>query len=239
MDASGRPCCVFPLTWPISTDIAVHRTKGHHVRAAALHYSLLRSFARGFTRTICCCLVLLACLAQLWMSAQYRHTPGFVAHAMVSRAAAEGLQPYAWKHRCGATGRSLRASWRPCQLPSRATALSLRQQGRDCPCCPFCPCCTAVHAAMGILPQEMARADDAPFVSTFAAPPAVLGLITRFVAFARAAPSASRPDLIDEFIVRHRHVAVIGGCPLTLRSRIDHVRQNIPGLRDPNVRYAA
>src|SRR5208283_152046 len=66
-----------------------HCTKGHHVRAAALHYSLLRSFARGFTRMICCCLVLLACLAQLWMSAQYRHTPGFAAHAMVSRAAAE------------------------------------------------------------------------------------------------------------------------------------------------------
>ncbi len=54
----------------------------------------------------------------------------------------------------------------------------------DCPCCPFCPCCAAIHAAMGILPQEVVRADYAPFVSTFAAPPAVLGLITRFVAFA-------------------------------------------------------
>ncbi len=182
MDASGRPCCVFPLTWPISTDIAVHCTKGHHVRAAALHYSLLRSFARGFTRTICCCLVLLACLAQLWMSAQYRHTPGFAAHAMVSRAAAEASSLTLGSIDAGQPGV-------PCALHG-AHASSHQGNGLppcnngDCPCCPFCPCCAAVHAAMGILPQEMARADYAPFVSTFAAPPAVLGLITRFVAFA-------------------------------------------------------
>ena len=45
----------------------------------------------------------------------------------------------------------------------------------DCPFCP-CPCCySQVYAAMGILPQETARAAYAPPLSAIAAPPALLG----------------------------------------------------------------
>jgi hypothetical protein len=55
----------------------------------------------------------------------------------------------------------------------------------DCPFCP-CPCwCSQVHAAIGILPQEMARAAAyAPPVSTTLAPPALLGSLARFAVIA-------------------------------------------------------
>ncbi len=53
----------------------------------------------------------------------------------------------------------------------------------DCPFCP-CPCCAPIHAAIGILPQEAARAVYAPLLSTTAAPLVRLGSLARFAAFA-------------------------------------------------------
>ncbi|MDQ6868875.1 MAG: hypothetical protein M3178_10895 [Pseudomonadota bacterium] len=54
----------------------------------------------------------------------------------------------------------------------------------DCPFCPCRCCCSHVHAAMGILPQETARAAYAPPLSATVAPPALLGSRTRFAVFA-------------------------------------------------------
>ncbi len=53
----------------------------------------------------------------------------------------------------------------------------------DCPFCP-CPCYSHVYAAMGILPQETARAAYAPTLSAIPAPPALLGSLARFAVFA-------------------------------------------------------
>jgi hypothetical protein len=149
---------------------------GHHVRAAALHCGLTRSFTRGCTRAVRLWLVLLACLAQLWMPVQHRHAPGFAAHAMVSGAAAEasGLMQASFD-----AGQSSV----PCPLHS---AHASSHDGNapapcngDCPCCAFCPCCALMHAALGILPQELARVDYVPLVAKFAATPASLGMVTR------------------------------------------------------------
>ena len=57
----------------------------------------------------------------------------------------------------------------------------------ECLFCP-CPCCSHVYAAMGILPQETARAAYAPtMLSAIAAPPALLGSLARFAVIARQA----------------------------------------------------
>ncbi|MGH6936202.1 MAG: hypothetical protein ACRED2_08475, partial [Methylocella sp.] len=53
----------------------------------------------------------------------------------------------------------------------------------DCPLCP-CLCCCSLDTAKGILPQETARASYAPPLSAIAAPPALLGSLVWFAAFA-------------------------------------------------------
>jgi hypothetical protein len=125
-------------------------------------------------------LVLLACLAQLWMPAQRRHAPGFTTHAMVSGAAAEAS---------GLAQASFDAGQSSVPCPLHSTHASTEHgnapppcNNGDCPCCAFCPCCALMHAAMGILPQELARADYAPLISTSAATPASLGPVTRLAA---------------------------------------------------------
>jgi hypothetical protein len=114
------------------------------------------------------------------MPVQHRHAPGFAAHAMVSGAAAEAS---------GHTLASIDAGQAgvPCPLHSAHGSFHDGNgpppcNNGDCPCCHFCPCCSLVHAAMGILPQELAHADYAPLVSRFATTPAILGLVTRFAA---------------------------------------------------------
>jgi hypothetical protein len=54
----------------------------------------------------------------------------------------------------------------------------------DCPFCPCPCCCSQVHAAMGLLPQETARAADAPPLSAIATPPVLLGSLARFTVIA-------------------------------------------------------
>ena len=141
-----------------------------------------RSPARAWIRTARCCLVFLACLAQLLGAAQqHQHMPGFAAHAMVHEAAASSS---------GATPASFVAgqSGVPCAVPgTRASSNggdgSAPCHHGDCPFCP-CPCCASLHAAIGILPQEAARAAYAPPFSTIAPPPVRLGSAVRFAAIA-------------------------------------------------------
>jgi hypothetical protein len=158
--------------------------KAYLVRAGGFRPSkrFSRSPARGWTRAARFGLVLLACLAQLWMPAQHRHTPGIAAHSMVFDTAATGL---------GLTLASFDAG--RSRVPCAVHGARASPNGADgpAPChhgdCPFCPCpccCSHVHAATGILPQETTRAAYAPPLSAIAAPPAILGSRTRFAAFA-------------------------------------------------------
>jgi hypothetical protein len=152
---------------------------GHHVRGAAQHSGLTRSFARGCVRAARFWLVLFACLAQLWLPAQQGHALGFAAHSMAYGAAPEAPSFTQANFDAGKPGA-------PCPLHGVHAS---RHDGsgtppcHHCPCCPFCPCCCApIHAAMGGLPQEFARPDYVPFVSRFSAPPAILGSVARFAA---------------------------------------------------------
>ncbi|MGH6811493.1 MAG: hypothetical protein ACREDM_03830 [Methylocella sp.] len=126
---------------------------------------------RGWTRAARCCLVLLACLAQLWLlPAQAARSTVTAARSAVTAASFDAGQ-----------------SSVPCAVhgtrPSDGNTPAPCPHG-DCPFCP-CPCCCShVHAAMGILPQEAARAAYAPPFSTIAAPPVRLGSASRFAVFA-------------------------------------------------------
>jgi hypothetical protein len=142
-----------------------------------------RSPARGGTRAARCCLVLLACLAQLSVPAQHPHTLGFAAHSVVHETTASSS---------GVTPASFDASQSsvPCAVhgtragPNGSDGPAPRHHG-DCPFCPCPCCCSQLHAAMGILPQEMARAAAyAPPVSMTLAPPALLGSLARFAVIA-------------------------------------------------------
>ncbi len=155
------------------------------MRAAGLrpskHFS--RSRATGWTRAARFCLVLLACLAQLLVPAQHRHAPGFAAHSMVHEIAASssGVTPASFD----AGQSSVPCAMHGTRASSGGGNGSAPCPHGDCPFCP-CPCCYShVHAAMGILPQETARAAYAPLpLSAIAAPPARLGSLTRFAVFA-------------------------------------------------------
>ena len=157
------------------------------MRAAGLRPSkrFSRSPARGWTRAARICLVLLACLAQLWMPAQHQpHAAGFAAHAMVHEAAPSSS---------GVTAASFHAEQSdvPCAFRGTRANDGNGGGGAPCPCCPHgdcpfcpCPCCSHVNAAIGILPQAAARAAYAPPFSTIIAPPARLGSAARFAVFA-------------------------------------------------------
>jgi hypothetical protein len=155
------------------------------VRAGGLRPSkrFSRSPVRGWTRAARICLVILACLAQLWVPAQHRHSPGIAAHSMVHQIAA------------GSSGVTLASfdagqSSVPCAL--HGTRASSNGGDGPAPChhgnCPFCPCpcccCSHVPAAIGILPQETARAAYAPPHSAIATPPVLLGSVARFAVIA-------------------------------------------------------
>jgi hypothetical protein len=155
--------------------------KAYPVRVAGLrpsnHFS--RRPARGWTRAARICLVLLACLAQLSMPAQHPHAPGFAAQSMVHGSAATST---------GVTAANFAAG--QSSVPCAVHGTRANPNGGDppAPChgnCPFCPCpCSHVYAAMGILPQETARAAYPPPLSVIAAPPALLGTLPRFAVFA-------------------------------------------------------
>ncbi|MGH6834627.1 MAG: hypothetical protein ACREC9_03565 [Methylocella sp.] len=101
--------------------------------------------------------------------------PSFAAHSTVIAT------------RSGVTAASFHAeqSGVPCAV--HGTPASANGDG-PAPCnhdnCPYCPCCAPIHAAIGILPQEAARAAYAPPFSMIAPPPARLGSAARFAAIA-------------------------------------------------------
>ena len=100
----------------------------------------------------------------------------------------------------------------------------------NCPCCACLCCCSLMHAALGILPQETARAVFAPLLATIAAPPAFLGSRARFAAFAWQPRAPLNPDLID---VQFPGAAIRHGRrpSLPFRSRIHHVQRGIHRMR--------
>jgi hypothetical protein len=152
------------------------------VRAASLRRNqhLSRRSARGWTRAARCCLVFLACLAQLWTPAQHWRAPAIASHSVVlaTPTTGSGLTPAnfeAGKSGVPCAGHGTRASFNGGDGPPPC-------HHDDCPFCP-CPCCS-LHSAMGILPQETARASYAPLLSTTVAPTALLGSLAWFAAFA-------------------------------------------------------
>ena len=116
------------------------------------------------------------------MPAQHRHAPGIAAHSVVHETAASSS---------GVTLASFDAGQSSVPCAVHGTRASPNGGDGPAPCphgdCPFCPCpccCSHVYAAMGILPQETARAAYAPPLSAIAAPPALLGSLARFAVFA-------------------------------------------------------
>jgi hypothetical protein len=117
------------------------------------------------------------------MPAQHRHAPGIAAHSVVFDTVATGA---------GLTTASFDAGQSSVPCAVHGTRAGPNGGGGQAPChhgdCPFCPCpccCSQLHAAMGILPQEMARAAAyAAPVSTTLAPPALLGSLARFAVIA-------------------------------------------------------
>lgn len=151
----------------------------HRVRATGLRstQNLSRRSARGWTRAIRCCLVLLACTAQLWMTAQPRQLPGFAAHFTVSAVRSSGV-----------TLASFDAGQSSVHCALHGTSASTNGGDGPAPCrhgdCPDCPCCAPIDAAIGMLPHEAAPAGYPPPFSAIAAPPARLGPLARFAVFA-------------------------------------------------------
>jgi hypothetical protein len=144
---------------------------GRQLRAAVR--GVARESVRGWTRAGRCCLVVLACLAQLWMPPQPWHAAGLAAHAMV-HGAASGPAGTLASHDAGKSGV-------PCA--AHGVQASSHEGNSPAPCphdtCPYCPCCAPLQAALGILPQDPGRAAYAPLVSTVSAPPASVGSFAR------------------------------------------------------------
>jgi len=115
------------------------------------------------------------------MAVQHGHAPGFATHAMASSAVAQRSGTTLVSIDKGQTGV-------PCAFHGAHASADHGNSpppcnNGDCPSCAFCPCCALMHAAMGILPQELAHAGYAPHISAFAATPAILATVTRFAAY--------------------------------------------------------
>lgn len=139
------------------------------------HRVISRNAASAWSRAARCCLVLLACLAQLLVPAQHRHAPAIASHSIVfiTAATSSGLKLASFD----AEQSGVRCA------PDLAHSGS-HDDGTPPPCQhDNCPCCPTVHAAAGILPADTTRVAYAPRLSEAVAPPALLGTITRFAAF--------------------------------------------------------
>jgi len=116
------------------------------------------------------------------MPAQHPHALGFAAHSVVHETPAS-------RSRVTPAGFDAGQSSVPCAVHGARAGSHGGDGPAPCPRgdCPFCPCpccCSHVHATIGILPQETARAAHAPPLSAIAAPPALLGTLARFAVFA-------------------------------------------------------
>ena len=157
-------------------------TKVQPVGAASLQRCghFLLSCTCSSTRVVRPWLVLLACLAQLWIPAQSRHAPAFATHTIAYSAAATGLTIVSVDEGQSGDPCPLRGP-RPSSHDSNGPSPCDHE---NCPCCACLCCCSLMHTALGILPQETARAVFAPLLATIAVPPAFLGALTWSVGFA-------------------------------------------------------
>ena len=140
------------------------------------HRVTSRNTASAWSRAARCCLVLLACLAQLLVPAQHRHAPAIASHSIVFIPAATSS---------GLTLASFDAEQSGVRCAPDFAHSGSHDDGTPPPCQhDNCPCCPTVHAAAGILPAETTRVVYAPRLSEAVAPPARLGTFKRFAAFA-------------------------------------------------------
>jgi len=145
---------------------------GHHMQAAAFLCNLTRYAARGWPRAARFCLVLFACIAQMSVPAQHWLVPG------VAASVAGDSAPHSHSGLTSARFDTAHAS-----VPCPAHHAGTRGSNGPAPChgdCPFCPCCATLHAAFGILPQEMSRAATIRPFSKLGPPPLALGFSARF-----------------------------------------------------------
>ena len=140
------------------------------------HWVLSRNAAKGWTRAARCLLVLLACLAQLLVPAQHRHAQPTVSHSTVFTTAATGSGLALANFDEGKS--AVRCTLAGGDLDSHNDGTPPPCQQDDCPCCP------TVHAAAVILPPETTQAAFSPRLLKAIAPPALLGTLRRFAAFA-------------------------------------------------------
>ena len=121
-------------------------------------------------------LLLVACLAQLWMPPHDEHMRGVAAHVLSSHsdAASSGLATSS----ISAAKADIRCSPAGAQSGSHDGDAPAPCQQDNCPCCPL------VHATVGILPQEAAFAGFAPLLAKTVTPPARLGAFNSSPAFA-------------------------------------------------------
>jgi len=158
---------------------------GQSVRAASLHRGVSRSFAKDWTRAVRFCLIAVACLAQLWGTAQHSHALGIASQSALFATSASGSG-------LTAAGSGADQSSVPCAHHASPRDGNGPSPSENCPCCGGLCCCSFIDAALGILPQETVRAEYAPLISKTAAPAAFAGFHAQFAGFAgqpRAPPS--------------------------------------------------
>ena len=161
-----------------ASSIVTDYTKWHDMQAVGLRYPLHRGRTRGSSRTRVArfWLLLVACLAQLWMPPHDEHMRGVAAHVLSSHsdAASSGLATSS----ISAAKADIRCSPAGAQSGSHDGDAPAPCQQDNCPCCPL------VHATVGILPQEAAFAGFAPLLAKTVTPPARLGAFNSSPAFA-------------------------------------------------------
>jgi hypothetical protein len=114
---------------------------------------------------------LLACIAQLLVTGQHRHAPGFASHATVFTTIATDS---------GLTLASFNAEKPEVRCAPAFAYAGSDDDGTPVPCeHDNCPCCPPVHAAAGILPPETTRVAYTPRLSKTIAPPVFLGALAR------------------------------------------------------------
>ncbi len=145
---------------------------GHHMRAAVFLRSLTQCAARDWARRACFCLFLFACLSQLSAPVQQR----------LAASVAASFSGYTTVHtRSGIAPEQFNTAH--ASVPCAAHRSGTGGSNDPVPChgdCPFCPCCATLHAAIGILPQEMSRTAYAWPFSKLGPPPLRLGRSAHF-----------------------------------------------------------
>ena len=149
---------------------------GHHMRAVALLRNLTQCTARDWARGARFCLALFACLSQFSAPVQQRLATGD----------AVSFSGYSTVHTHSGVAPA-QVDTAHASVPCAAHRTQTSGGDGPAPChgdCPFCPCCTMLHAAIGVLPQQMSRVAIARPFSKLGPPPLALGSNARFAVVA-------------------------------------------------------